>query len=158
TNCETTNRAPTAVDDPALGQEASFATDQNTAFNTGDVTANDTDPDSDALAVNTLDVTGTQGLVTQNPDNETFHYDPNGLFTSLGVGQSATDSFKYTVSDGHGGTSNQATVTVTVNGLNDPPVAHDQSNSTDQNTQATFDPCTAGPDTDPDNGDTFTVS
>jgi VCBS repeat-containing protein len=59
-------------------------------------------------------------LLTVNPDG-TYDYDPNGQFDSLGAGQSATDSFTYTISDGNGGTDT-ATVTITVNGANDAPV------------------------------------
>jgi len=49
-------------------------------------------------------------------------YDPNDQFESLAVGETGTDSFTYTVSDGNGGTDT-ATVTVTINGVNDAPVA-----------------------------------
>ena len=66
------------------------------------------------LSVASFDTTGTLGLVTSN-GNGTFNYDPNGGFESLAAGQSATDSFSYTLSDGQGGTDT-ATVTVTVQG------------------------------------------
>src|SRR5205807_898986 len=62
----------------------------------------------------------TKGHVTVNTDN-TIRYDPNGQFNSLQAGQSATDRFKYTATDGHL-SSSPATVTVTVTGVNDPPV------------------------------------
>jgi hypothetical protein len=55
------------------------------------------------------------GLVTDNGDG-TFTYDPNGAFDDLGAGQTASDSFEYTVDDGNGG-SDTATVTITVNGI-----------------------------------------
>ena len=58
-------------------------------------------------------------LVTLNADG-TFDYDPNGQFDSLGVGESTTNSFSYTVADGSGATDT-ATVTVTINGVNDAP-------------------------------------
>lgn len=66
-------------------------------------------------------MTGTLGLVTNNHDG-TFTYDPNRKFESLSVGDTATDTFKYTVDDGRGGTST-ATATVTIHGENDPPSA-----------------------------------
>lgn len=69
----------------------------------------------------TTDVTGTLGLVTNNHDG-TFTYDPNRKFESLSVGDTATDTFKYTVDDARGGTST-ATATVTIHGENDPPSA-----------------------------------
>jgi len=53
-------------------------------------------------------------------DNGAFNYDPNGQFESLAVGETATDTFTYVVTDGHGGTDT-ATVTVTIAGENDAP-------------------------------------
>ena len=77
------------------------------------VLTNDTDPDGDTLGVSAYDPTSTAGaLVTMNPDGS-FTYDQNGKFVALGPGQSATDTFSYTVSDGKGGSAT-ATVTVTV--------------------------------------------
>jgi len=66
-----------------------------------------------------VNTTGTKGLVSINPDM-TIRYDPNGQFQSLTAGQTATDSFTYTVSDGF--STATGTVTVTINGVNDPPV------------------------------------
>jgi VCBS repeat-containing protein len=60
-----------------------------------------------------------KGLVTLN-GNGTFSYDPNGKFEALGAGQTATDSFTYTVKDGAGASSTK-TVTVTILGANDTP-------------------------------------
>ena len=51
-------------------------------------------------------------MVVNNGDG-TFDYDPNGQFDSLTIGQTATDTFGYTLSDGNGGT-NDAIVTVTI--------------------------------------------
>ena len=58
-------------------------------------------------------------IVRPEPDGSVL-YDPNGAFDGLNVGQQATDTFTYTVSDGFGGTDT-ATVTVTIDGLNMPP-------------------------------------
>src|SRR5207237_129880 len=52
---------------------------------------------------------------------------------ALQAGQSTTDSFNYTVSDGHGG-SDTAVLTVTINGANDAPLAVDDSGSTTEDT------------------------
>ncbi|MFN9976854.1 MAG: VCBS domain-containing protein, partial [Phycisphaerae bacterium] len=70
-----------------------------------------------------IDNTGTLGTVTNNNDG-TFTYDPNGAFESLADGQTTTDSFTYTVNDGHGGEVTK-TVTITVTGQNDAPVVQD---------------------------------
>jgi VCBS repeat-containing protein len=61
-----------------------------------------------------VDTTGTKGSVSINPDG-TIHYDPDGQFADLQPGQTATDSFTYTATDGYGD-SNPATVTITING------------------------------------------
>ncbi len=105
-----TNDAPVANDDG--GPE--YTTDQNTAFTTGNVRDNDTDVDGDQLSVSGLNTAGTRGRVTNNGDG-TFDYDPNGQFDQLAFGQSATDTFAYTVTD-EDGASDTATVAITVTG------------------------------------------
>ena len=99
-----TSTTPTRC--PAISVAASFT----------DVDATDTH----SFTVDTVS-NATQGTVTNNNDG-TFAYDPNGAFESLAAGETATDSFTYTVDDGEGGTST-ATVTVTITGQNDAPVA-----------------------------------
>ena len=110
------NQAPVAADD-GIG-DPSFTTDEDTAFTTGNVLDNDGDPDEvDTLTITSIDTTGTLGTVTDNGDG-TFNYDPNGQFESLGVGEITTDTFTYIVDDGNGGTDT-ATVTITIEGVND---------------------------------------
>ena len=82
------------------------------------VAADFTDPDCMDTHTFSLDTTGTQGTVVNNNDG-TFTYDPNGQFESLAAGQSATDTFDYTVTDAGGLTSTE-TVTITVNGEDEP--------------------------------------
>ena len=53
--------------------------------------------------------------------NGSIDYDPGAAFQGLGAGQNATDSFSYSISDGRGG-ADSATVTVTVDGLDEPAV------------------------------------
>ena len=80
--------------------------------------ANDTDPNSaDTLAVASVDTAVTTGTVTLNGDG-TVTYDPNGQFVTLAIGETATDTFSYTIDDGNGGT---ATANVTITGLDAPP-------------------------------------
>ena len=103
--------APVAYDDGGPAYETSA----NAAFTTGNVLDNDTDADvGDTLSVAGIDTTGTLGLVTDN-GNGTFGYNPNGQFDYLAAGQPATDTFRYTVSDGNGGLDT-AVVTITVTG------------------------------------------
>ncbi|MCA9202466.1 MAG: tandem-95 repeat protein, partial [Planctomycetales bacterium] len=85
------------------------------------VLGNDTDPQNDPIVIQSINTTGTIGLVTVNANN-TVTYDPNGQFESLGPNQTAIDTFTYSITDNNGETDS-ATVTVTVTGLNDAPVA-----------------------------------
>jgi len=135
--------------EPVVTPDPAFTTDEDTAFTTGNVLANDSDVDGDTLTVTSIDTTGTLGTVTDNGDG-TFSYDPNGQFESLNDGETATDTFSYTVSDGNGGTDT-ATVTVTINGVNDnvAPVAVDDSATTDEDVAVSID--VLANDTDADN-------
>ena len=89
-------------------------TDEDTAFTTSSVLFNDTDPEGDPLTVTAIDTAGTLGIVTNNGDG-TFDYDPNGQFESLSNGESATDTFSYTISDGS--LTDTGTVTIAITGL-----------------------------------------
>lgn len=85
-----------------------------------DLLGNDTDPDaSDVLGIDSFVFTGLQGSVTDNHDG-TITYDPDGAFEDLAAGETALDSFAYTVRDGNGG-FDTATVEVTVEGADDAP-------------------------------------
>ncbi len=109
------NDTPDAVDDSDTVSEDGPPVTIN-------LTANDVDPDvTDDLEIQSLDLTGTIGSVVVNPDADRVSYNPNGQFESLAVGQTTTDTFAYTVTDGNGGTD-IATVTVTIFGVNDAPV------------------------------------
>jgi VCBS repeat-containing protein len=85
--------------------------------------ANDTDPDTSDQsrliihAVSNSDSGGSATLV-----NGEVYYDPGTFYDSLTPGQTATDTFTYTVADPQGATSNPATVQVTIQGVNEPPV------------------------------------
>jgi VCBS repeat-containing protein len=115
------NDAPTPGDDSGPG----FGTDKNTAFTTASVLTNDDDPDGDAIAFDSYDDTGVVGILSYNGNN-TFDYDPNGQFASLGLGEQAYDIFTYVISD-TAGLTGTATVSITVTGENTPPIANDDS-------------------------------
>ena len=105
---------PTASDDD-------LTTDEATAIS-GNVLTNDigTPPLSvievDGAAVGSQITLSSGALLTLNGDGS-FDYDPNGAFDSLNGGEFGTDSFTYLASNGQG--FSEATVTVTINGIND---------------------------------------
>lgn len=92
-----------------------------------DVLGNDSDPDGDPLSVTEINgqaiaVEGTVALasgafVTLNSDG-TLSYAQNRSFDTLGAGETASDSFSYTVADWQGGSAS-ATVDVTIDGEDD---------------------------------------
>lgn len=104
-------------DDPSANVDTA-STDEATPV-TIDVLANDLDGDGDTLTVIGVDTSGTFGRATITADGRIL-YNPNGQFDALGDGDTANDSFAYTVSDGQGGTAT-ATVNVTVAGLANGP-------------------------------------
>jgi large repetitive protein len=143
-------------DNPTPANDA-VSTGENTIANFN-VVANDTDPDTgDSLTISGLNTAGTVGTVTVNADNISVRYDPGTAFNHLGRSQTATDSFAYTVSDGHGGSAS-ATVTVTIIGANDPPVANKDTYTTPANkTLIVTPPGVLANDTDPDSNDSLTA-
>jgi VCBS repeat-containing protein len=114
------NNNPVAADD-------AVTTDEDTLVK-GNVLTNDSDPNNDPLTVTEVNgkaadvgqkITLASGAFLTLKADGTFDYDPNGQFEALNEGDTASDSFDYTISDGKGGTST-ATVTVTITGVNDP--------------------------------------
>ena len=105
---------------------------------TSSTTHYDTDADSDTLVVASVRtgstegsgtagtlgsaLTGTYGQLTLNP-NGSYTYEANqSAADDIDAGDTVTDVFNYTVSDGKGGTDT-ATITITVIGINDAPSA-----------------------------------
>ncbi len=89
--------------------------------------ANDTDVDighGEALRIDSLDKTSTQGTV-RKLDDETVVYDPTSVAANLALGESVQDSFRYRALDPQGRSSTLGTVTVTIVGEADAPVAVD---------------------------------
>ncbi len=131
------NQAPIAMDDSAT-------TNPSTAVSVA-VLANDWDPDGDPLTVTSV-TQGANGAVVINADG-TATYTPNAGFMG-------GDGFTYSISDGQGGSAS-AGVTITVNAVNQPPTAVDDSAATDENVPVTI-PVLAN-DGDPD-GDPLSVT
>ncbi len=100
-------------------------------------------------------------IESTNHGDGTFTYDPNGAFEHLEEGQSATDSFRYTISDGRGGTST-GIVYIFIDGLAEPNQApqFDEPdygfNVDEESAEGTYVGTVSA--TDPDAGDTLTFS
>ena len=89
----------------------------------------------------------TGGEFTVNADGS-YSFDPNGDFEELAVGETATTTLTYTVSDGEGGTD-VATVTVTVEGVNDAPIPVDPADPNGPVDPQDFIPAQTGDDGEP---------
>ncbi|HSS52695.1 MAG TPA: Ig-like domain-containing protein, partial [Thermoanaerobaculia bacterium] len=112
----TVTMAITAVNDAPIANADSATVAEDGTVNVT-VLGNDTDVDGDTLSVTAV-TQGTHGAVAINPD-KTVKYTPAANYNG-------SDSFTYTVSDGHGGTATGA-VAINVTSVNDPPVAVNDS-------------------------------
>jgi hypothetical protein len=102
----------TEANDPPVANPDSAATLEESAV-TFNVLANDTDPESDALTL--INVDGAANGLTTFDSGGNVTFTPNPDF-------SGSEVFGYTVADSRGGVGG-GIVTVTVTGVNDPPVA-----------------------------------
>src|SRR5207249_2427381 len=104
---------------PPVANADSYSTDEDVALTVPapGVLGNDNDPDGDPLGVSgsSLPAHGTLGMAA----NGGFTYTPQANYNG-------SDSFTYAIGDGRGGTAT-ATVSLTINPVNDPPVAHPDS-------------------------------
>ncbi|MGK0341961.1 MAG: VCBS repeat-containing protein [Candidatus Azotimanducaceae bacterium] len=115
-----------------------------------------TDANGDVLIITGLTVTGNTGGITQSGTSLTI--DPL-LYQSLPAGASEVVTYSYSIEDGRGGTISQ-TATITINGLNDAPVAIADTNTIDEDGTLVV-PATSGVlinDTDVDTGATRTIT
>ncbi|MDB5469048.1 MAG: hypothetical protein JWR84_608 [Caulobacter sp.] len=124
------NDAPIAVADTGIANEAGVAAGSNA---TGNVLTNDTDVDAgDSKTVSALNggtvgsaLNGTYGALTLNADGS-YSYavdNANAAVNALRTtANTLTDAFTYTMTDAAGATSS-STLTVTVRGTNDAPIA-----------------------------------
>ena len=137
------NDAPDAVND-------AVTTDEDTAvFVTAGLTtgllANDTDVDGPSISISQVNgsafvanslVTLASGATVVVQANGSYLYSPNGQFEALRPGQTGTDSFTYTISDGS--LTDTATVTITIEGRNEVPIAGTDTLSMTGNTPITI--------------------
>jgi VCBS repeat-containing protein len=140
---------PVAVDDHVFTNEDAGTVSSGAAG----VLANDFDFDGDAMSVAAGNFAGAYGTLTLNADG-TYSYTLSGGAQALALGQVATDSFSYTVSDNDGSTT--GTLVFHVAGLNDAPVAHADAVATGENEAVAVD--VLANDSDVDNGAVLTVT
>jgi len=130
------NDAPVAVDDSYTVDE-----DNTLTVDAPGVLGNDSDAEGDGMTA-LPDTDPSNGTVVVNEDGS-FTYTPDAHFNG-------SDSFTYRASDG-AAQSSPATVTITVNPMNDAPVAVNDNYSTDEDTPLDVDaPGVLGNDIDVD--------
>lgn len=133
---------------PPRATDIIVSTDEDTPLSI-DLLAAASDADGAAISLVSVDASQAKGRVTVSGSGAVL-FDPDEQFDSLAAAGSVEDSFAYTVADAQGATA-QARVLVTVTGVDDPPVAADDSMALEQE-----DPATAidviGNDTDVDGG------
>ncbi|HEX8644710.1 MAG TPA: Ig-like domain-containing protein [Allosphingosinicella sp.] len=148
------NSAPVAADDALILAEDAGATNV-----TAILLANDGDADGEAVRIGSVQAVSASGAAVTLSTGGQVSYDPGSLFADLEDGETATDSFTYTITDEFG-LSSTATATVTITGVthNAAPVAADDALTLAENAGATD--VTAqllGNDGDPD-GDAFAIT
>ncbi len=118
------NEHPIAFDDSYLGMEDSWLN-----VSAPGVLANDSDPDNGPQSLTTsLKTKASHGTLSLNADGS-FSYLPNENYTG-------SDSFSYYAFDGIN-YSNEATVTLSIENINDAPVANDNLYNTDEDINLT---------------------
>jgi hypothetical protein len=154
------NDAPNAVDNTYTVDAGHNA---NVTFAYGSyiigVLANDSDAENDAITMTAVNgqalvdgiavVNGDNGGVFTVNANGTVHLDASSGFEYLLVGETTTTSFTYTITDANGAAS-VATTTVTVNGMNEAPVAEDDVFTSEVGGSETLNTSVLVNDNDPD--------
>lgn len=145
------NNSPTAADD------AGFAVEDGgpVLIDAASLLANDSDPDQgDALhivGVSQADSGAAVSLVDGN-----VQYDIGDLYQSLAAGQTATDTFSYTISDLAGATSTSQVV-MTITGTNDAPTVEADTASVQEDGTLTASGNVLTNDSDVDSGSILSV-
>ena len=123
-NTATVHITISPVNDSPAGVADSFATNEDAAHaaELTSLLSNDTDPDGDTLTISSVG-NATNGTVALTATDVVFT--PATDFVG-------TATYRYTVSDGT--ETSDVTVTITVGGVNDAPVAVDDTGTTDEDT------------------------
>jgi len=151
TTTATVSITVTPVNDDPTANNDSFSVDEDSGANTLDVLANDTcAPDTGETLTITGVTQGTHGAVAITHSGADLTYTPDGDYFGA-------DSFTYTISDGNGGTDT-ATVSITVDPVNDDPTANNDSFSVDEDSGANTLDVLANDTFAPDTGETLTIT
>jgi gliding motility-associated-like protein len=138
-NAATVTITVNAVNDPPVAVNDNSSTNEDTpvSFN---ITTNDTDVDGTINAASVDLDPSTVGIQTTFSNaSGSWSVNSSGVLTyTPSVDFNGTASIDYVVNDNSGATSNVATVTITVNPVNDPPVAVNDNSSTNEDTPVSF--------------------
>ena len=173
------NAAPVAVNDTdAVNEDATITESSGSEL----LVADDTDADaSSSLTVtqiavtggsnssvagsstynsNFTTITGTYGTLKVGADGSYTYVADQAAADALDASDTETDSFTYTVSDGNGGTDT-ATLIITVTGINDAPVAVNDTDAVNEDatiTESSGSELLVADDTDADASSSLTVT
>jgi VCBS repeat-containing protein len=121
------------VNDAPIALDNSYSTDEQTILNVTapGVLANDTDPDlpNDTLSIASFQASSQFGAAVTVRNDGSVIYNPtvSAVLRAMVDGQSLVDTFTYRARDAVGLLSNVATVSITVAGINDAPVANNDT-------------------------------
>ncbi|WP_444436209.1 retention module-containing protein [Pseudomonas sp. A6] len=132
TNSSSLTLTITGTNDAPVAQAGSATTEENTILNGQVPAASDVDGTITGYQL-TTDVGAGNGTLTFNP-NGSYSFDPGQDFDSLPAGFSRDITFTYQAKDDSGALSDPQTITITVTGTNDAPVAQAGSATTEENT------------------------
>ncbi|WP_275630489.1 Ig-like domain-containing protein [Pseudomonas sp. 273] len=132
TSSSTLTLTITGTNDAPVAQAGSATTEENTILNGQVPAASDVDGTIASYQL-TTDVGTGNGTLTFNP-NGSYTFDPGQDFDSLPAGVSRDVTFTYQAKDDSGALSAAQTITITVTGTNDAPVAQAGAATTEENT------------------------
>lgn len=138
------NVPPTAMDDAP-------EVDEDSQENLLDVLSNDSDVDPDVLQIELVGSPNQNGAAFISAGQDAIVYTPAPDF--FGV-----ETFTYQITDGVTKATSSATVTVTVNNVNDPPTANDDEATVDQDSAMNSIDVLANDSFAPDEGETLFVT
>ncbi|WP_162617933.1 VCBS domain-containing protein, partial [Salinicola halophilus] len=118
----------TGTNDAPVAQAATATTEENSVLSGQVPVATDVDGTVEGYQL-TTDVGQGNGSLSFNSDGS-YTFVPGTDFDALATGESRDVTFSYTATDNDGGISEPKTVTITINGTNDAPVATDDSYKT----------------------------